>query len=202
VTKFYSGHKLTSDSLGLKEPCILGLDVSTSITGWSLLSLKTSKYKIGYLPFKSSSDIYSKANTLREFIRNNLAPYNIRAVYVEEDLQRFKRGFSSAKTLATLTRFNGVVCQICFEEIGLRPEHINVNVARKSAGIKYDRKDKSKTTKEKVFEEVKKMVDHNWPTKVLKAGPRRGQEILHPGAYDAADAYVISVAGKNQFFVD
>jgi len=193
---------LTFNELDVEMPCILGLDVSTSITGWSLLSLETSEYKIGYLPLKNSSDIYSKANKLREFIRDDLTPYNIKAVYVEEDLQRFKRGLSSARTLATLTRFNGVVCQICFEEIGLRPEHINVNVARKSAGIKYDRKDKTLTTKEKVFEEVKKLINHDWPVKVLKSGPRQGQEILHPGAYDAADAYVISVAGKRQFFVD
>jgi hypothetical protein len=33
-----------------------------------------------------------------------------------------------------------------------------------------------------------------WPTKILKSGPRKGQEVLEIGCYDMADAYVIAAS--------
>ena len=36
---------------------------------------------------------------------------------------------------------------------------------------------------------------HTWPTKILKSGPRKHQELIHTYSYDMADAYVISLAG-------
>ena len=178
------------------EPVILGLDVSTSITGWSLLALETEDFSLGYLPLASSKDPYSKAGKVRELLRGLASDYNIHAVFVEQDLRRFARGLSSAQTIATLARFNGVTCQIAFEETGIKPILINVNEARKAVGIKYDRKDKKKTTKEKVFERVEQMIVYDWPMKVLKSGPRKGLPVKEPGCYDMADAYVIAAAGK------
>jgi len=178
-------------------PCVLGLDVSTSIVGWCLLALESSEISLGYLPLSNSGDVYSKALGVRKLIQELGQKYNIQATYVEEDLQRFRRGMSSARTLATLTRFNGVVCQICFEELLLRPTHVNVNTARKLAEIRYDRKDKSRTTKEKVFEKVQEAIDIDWPTRILSRGPRKGLEIFEQGCYDMADAWVIAVAGRH-----
>ncbi len=178
------------------EPVILGLDVSTSITGWSLLALESEDFSLGYLPLASSKDPYSKAGKVRKLLQNLTHDHNICAVFVEQDLRRFTRGLSSAQTIATLARFNGVTCQIAFEETGIKPILLNVNEARKAVGIKYDRKDKTKTTKEKVFEKVDQMITYDWPMKVLKSGPRKGLSIKQPGCFDMADAYVIAAAGK------
>jgi hypothetical protein len=180
-------------------PCVLGLDVSTSITGWSLLALESEDFSLGYLPLASSKDPYSKAGKVRELLQNLTHDHNICAVFVEQDLRRFTRGLSSAQTIATLARFNGVTCQIAFEETGIKPVLINVNEARKSVGIKYDRKDKTKTTKEKVFEIVQQKINYDWSTKILKSGPRKGLEVLEPGCYDAVDAWVIASAGKKLY---
>ena len=57
-------------------------------------------------------------------------------VFIEENLQSFRSGFSSAQTLSTLARFNGMVSQVCYSEFGIIPEYINVNSARKNLGIK------------------------------------------------------------------
>ena len=99
---------------------------------------------------------------------------------------------SSAKTLMTLAQFNGVVRWICHEALCVPVEAINVNTARKKVGLKIDKKDKSRTTKEKVLDWV---AENNptikWPTKILKSGPNKGQVRTCSEAYDMADAYVI-----------
>ena len=51
-------------------------------------------------------------------------------------MQAFRPGLSSAKTLFKLARFNGIVCYIITRDFGIDPDLINVNVARKSVGIK------------------------------------------------------------------
>lgn len=181
------------------EPCVLGLDVSTSVLGWSLVALESEKFSLGYLPLVSSKDVFCKALEVRKLIQELAQNYDIRAVYVEEDLQRFRSGMSSARTLSALTRFNGAICQICFEVLDLKPIHVNVNSARKLVGIRYDRKDKSRTVKEKVFEKVDELIQYDWPTKILKSGPRKGLKVFQAGCYDAADAWVIATAGKKLY---
>ena len=175
---------------------ILGLDISTSIVGWSLLSLESDEFSLGYLPLTSSGDIYDKAWEVRKLLHELAWEHNIQAAYVEEDLQRFRRGLSSAKTISLLTRFNGVVCQLTYEETKLKPGRINVNTARKLAGVVYDKKDKSRTTKEKVFEAVQGLINYDWPTRVLSRGKRKGQTVFENGCYDMCDAWVISQSGK------
>ena len=118
--------------------------------------------------------------------------YPINRVVVEENLQAFRPGLSSAKTLMTLAQFNGVVRWICHERLEVPVEAINVNTARKSVGLKIDKKDKSKTTKEKVLDWVSADDPSiKWPTKILKSGPNKGKKRICNEAYDMADAYVI-----------
>jgi|APSaa5957512622_1039677.scaffolds.fasta_scaffold30053_2 hypothetical protein len=178
------------------SPTILGLDISTSYLGWSLLALDSDEFSLGYLHLANSGDTYAKAQGARELLRQLHLENNIQATAVEEDLQRFKRGLSSAKTLATLARFNGVVCQLTFEETNLKPERINVNAARKLAGVVYDKKDKTRTTKEKVLEAVQGLIDYDWPTRILKSGKRKGLEVFEQGCFDMCDAWVIARAAK------
>ena len=88
---------------------ILGLDISTSITGITVVndlgdvllneSVDTRKYKSFFL----------KAEKMKSCLTNISKNYNIKEIYIEQSLQSFRSGFSSAKTLSTLSRFNGVV---------------------------------------------------------------------------------------------
>tara|TARA_Y100000034_G_C6872649_1_gene398642 strand:- start:906 stop:1460 length:555 start_codon:yes stop_codon:yes gene_type:complete len=175
---------------------ILGLDVSTSCTGWCVLDCDGNLSKMGMIPLSKIKGMYKKAGIVRKELEDILIRYPIKKVYIEENLQSFRSGFSSARTLSTLARFNGVVSLISYETFLTEPEHINVNFARRELGIKLVRKkDGGRPTKEQIVEWVSKNIEYTWPSKILKNGPRKGQEILHPGCYDMADAYVIAMSG-------
>ena len=173
---------------------ILGLDVSTSCTGWCVIDYDGSLVDIGFISLKKIDEMYDKASRVADDLSDVFKKHAIQKILIEENLQAFRPGLSSAKTLMTLARFNGIISYICYDRFNMKPDHINVNVARKSVGLKLDRKS-DKTTKEQVLEWVSsKIPDHVWETRVLKSGPRKGQTVVSDGCFDSADAYVIASA--------
>jgi len=178
---------------------ILGLDISTSSTGWCVLDKSGLMVSIGYIDLKKEKNSFKKAKLVQQKISDIHLNHEIKKIFIEENLQTFRSGFSSAKTLSTLARFNGIVSFICYEEFKIEPEFLNVNSSRKSLGIKIQReKDCGKSTKQQVLEWVSTSLsstNYQWPVKTLKSGPRKGQNVLEVGCYDMADAYVIAKAG-------
>ena len=173
---------------------ILGLDISTSCTGWCLIDEGShTLVEMGYINLSKVRDFFQKAELVRASLITLNDTHKISKIVIEENLQAFRPGFSSAKTLMTLARFNGIISYICDRDLEKSPEFINVNIARKSVGLKIDRH-LQLTTKEQIFEWVNNRVDYTWPTKILKSGPRKGKEVFEPGCYDMADAYVIASA--------
>ena len=156
---------------------------------------------MGKIELTKKTGVYQKADVVRNELSNLLISHSISRVYIEENLQAFRPGLSSAKTLSTLARFNGIVSLLCYETFNLEPVHLNVNAARKSLGIKLVRKKQGGApTKEQIVEWVgvdlqPQYEKYDWPTKTLKSGPRKGTTILDTGSYDMADAYVIAKAG-------
>ena len=170
---------------------ILALDISTSCTGYCLFD-ENDLVDIGYINLSKHKGLYEKAAYVKDRIFRMSNDYNIDQIAVEENLQAFRPGLSSAKTLMTLAQFNGVVRWICYEIFDIEPTAINVNSARKSIGLKIDRKNKEKNTKQQVLEWVTSdNPSIEWPTKILKSGPNKGQQRTCNEAYDMADAYVI-----------
>ena len=170
---------------------LLALDISTSCTGYCIFD-EDKLIDIGSINLSKHKGLFEKASLVKSEILKLNVKYQITHVAVEENLQAFRPGLSSAKTLMTLAQFNGVVRWICHENLNVAVEAINVNTARKSVGLKINKKDKSKTTKEKVLDWVS--ADDpciKWPTKILKSGPNKGQKRICNEAYDMADAYVI-----------
>ena len=164
---------------------ILGLDISTSITGITVVSdlgdvllnesVDTRKYKSFFL----------KAEKMKSCLTNISKNYNIKEVYIEQSLQSFRSGFSSAKTLSTLSRFNGVVSWMCYSLWSVEPEYLAATSARKLCGIKVPKGQKAKPV-------VLQFVVDNEPTFVLEY-TRNGNP--KPDAYDKADSWVIAKAG-------
>lgn len=178
---------------------LLSLDISTSCTGYCIFNDQNDLELISYIDLSKHKDFYEKATEVKRVLSKVNKSYEIKYIAVEENLQAFRPGLSSAKTLMTLAQFNGTVRWICHETFGLKSEAINVNSARKAVNLKINRKDKSKTTKEKVLEWV--MNDNpelDWPSKVLKSGRNKGQIRRLSACYDMADAYVI---GKAYFVI-
>ena len=164
---------------------ILGLDVSTSITGATIIdsngdvvyceSWDTRKFKSF---FKKASFINSKLTDVR-------IDFPITKVIIEQSLQMFRPGFSSAKVLTLLSKFNGVVSWLCYNTFGLEPEYMSANSARKSCGITIPRGQKAKQVV------LKFVLDNVGGFEVQYTRSNNPK----PGSYDRADSYVIARAG-------
>ena len=185
---------------------VLGLDISTSCTGWCILEYSGSsvaELELGYIPLQKLSTSYSKAQQVASVFEDIKERHAVAKIAIEENLQSFRTGMSSAKTLASLARFNGVVSYLSEQIFKKTPEFINVNSARKLVGISLVRRMAGGApTKEQVMDWVSAAVNeiddqYRWPTKTLKSGPRKGQTIMEPGCYDMADAFVIAAASHN-----
>lgn len=172
---------------------ICGLDISTSCIGICIIDTKKEEKIFKFFKPKGK-DWLDKAESVKPFFLKLFKDYSISKVFIEENLQAFRPGLSSAKTLMSLSRFNGVVSFIIQDNFDIKPEFLNVNSARKSLGIKIERKSKL-STKEQVFSWVNEKTNYDWPTKIMKSGPRKGLEVLEDSVYDMADAYVIARAG-------
>jgi len=164
---------------------ILGLDVSTSITGATVLD---NEGKIVYneaWDTRKYKDFFKKAEYVEKRIdelRSN--GFGIERVYIEQSLQSFRSGFSSAKTLSTLARFNGVVSWLVYRILQTEPEYIAATSARKLCGITVPRGTKAK-------EVVIKHVVDNIPEIVIE---KTKHDNIKPHCYDKADSWVVAKA--------
>ena len=114
----------------------------------------------------------------------------ISRVVLEEPLMGFRQGMSSAHTISTLMRFNGIVSYLAREAFHVEPEYIGSAHARKLCGVKLKRTSIGGPQKEQVF---KHMAEHDlqhvvWPLK------KNGKTV--DWSRDACDAYVIARAAS------
>jgi len=176
---------------------ILGIDISTSITGFAIVG-------DGQLLHYSSVDLrkhkgaFAKAEALREYVEDLFENYQldneygwgesrypIEQIYIEQPLHMFMKGKSSAKTLSTLMTFNGIVSWIIYELFEIEPEYISASSARKKAGIRVPRGQKAKEVV------LKHLLEHEPAFRIEHT--KHGNPVA--GSYDRADAIVIAKAG-------
>lgn len=167
---------------------ILGLDISTSCTGYAVIESLTGRcIEIGYFQLDKCDDFFEKCALFREGLRDVRQRHiQINLICIEENLQAFRPGMSSAKTINTLARFNGAASLIACEELKIKPTFLNAISARSSLGIKIDKKS-DVSTKQQIFDAVKPNLDIEWPT--TKTGNYK------TSCFDMADAYVLARAG-------
>jgi Holliday junction resolvasome RuvABC endonuclease subunit len=177
---------------------ILGLDISTSITGWALVERDGTFVAMGYIPLAKEKTLFSKARVAKEHISKLTQQYDVTDIAIERNLQKFRRGLSSAAVIEKLAKFNGVISYVVEEMTGLVPYHLDVNASRKALGIKVlGKKHSALTTKEQVFNHVSLYISQTsfvWPTKKLKSGKRKGLVVNEAACFDMADAWVIAKA--------
>jgi hypothetical protein len=165
---------------------ILGLDISTSITGICVLDENREIVFNDYVDTRKLKCFFDKTEKVRDTLRELSKVYPIEHIYVEQSLQSFRSGFSSAKTLSTLSRFNGVVSWLCYEIWKVKPEYVAAISARKLCGIKIPRGEKAK-------EVVIKYLLDNEASFVVEY-TRHGNVKQH--YYDMADSIVIARAAS------
>ena len=165
---------------------ILGLDVSTSITGATILNSSGVVVYNEAWDLRKYKTVFKKAEYVEQKL-NDLS-FDIERVYIEQALQSFRSGFSSAKTLSTLARFNGVVSWMVYRILQTEPEYIAATSARKKAGIKVPKGTKAK-------ECVIRHVIDNVPDVAITYTKF---DNVKPECYDKADSWVIAMAGHLQ----
>jgi hypothetical protein len=170
---------------------ILGLDVSTSITGATVLD---ENGEVLYCEAwdtrnkKHFPTMFHKANFIKSKLDDIVYDFNISkndSVYIEQTLNRVRPGFSSAATLLTLARFNGIVSYLCYTRLLIEPEYIGASTARKALGIKVPRGEDSK----KYILNFLLDNEPKFSVEYTKHGNPK------PGSYDRADSLVIARAG-------
>jgi hypothetical protein len=162
---------------------ILGLDISTSITGATILNESGEIVYNEAWDTRKYKNIFEKAEFVNERISN--LPIKPDRIYIEQSLQSFRSGFSSAKTLSTLSRFNGIVSWICYRQYAIEPIYLAAVSARKTCGITVPRGTKAK-------EVVIQHILDNVPD-VLIEYTKHGNP--KPHCFDKADSWVIARAG-------
>jgi Holliday junction resolvasome RuvABC endonuclease subunit len=164
---------------------ILGLDISTSITGYTILDDNGVVVECDHIDLKNFEDTFSKAENVDLKLNLLFQKYKIESVWIEESLQMFSMGKSSAKTIATLTKFNGIVSWVIYDRFSIVPKYIPSISARKLCGIKME---KGKKGKECVMEHMGK--NEKWfQIEYTK------KDNIKPYCYDRADSWVIAMAG-------
>lgn len=164
---------------------ILGIDISSSITGYTILDDEGKIIISECIRLEKCKDFFEKANKAKQaFIEIN-KKYKIDNIFIEEPLLSFKAGFSSASTISTLSRFNGVLSWMCYELFKKEPEYFSAATARKACGIKVPKGEKAK---EFVFKTVLDTVPEFIVEWTAKGNPT-------PGTYDRCDSYIIAKAG-------
>ena len=169
---------------------ILGLDISTSITGYTILDDDGNVVEIGHIDLRKHKDFFDKARHCRDKFEaiDKASKSWIKKIYIEQSLQSFRSGFSSAQTLSLLARFNGVLSWICSDLFDSDPHYIAATSARKAVGIKVPKGKKAKQV-------VLQFVVDNEPTFDIQY-TRHGNP--KAGYTDRADSYVIAKAGWNR----
>ena len=172
---------------------LLGLDISTSITGATVID------ESGNILFceawdtrnkKKFPSLYQKAAFVEKKLFELDKAYDIGYIYIEQSLQSFRSGFSSAKTLSTLSRFNGVVSWLCFNIFKIEPEMLSATSARKTAGVSIKRGENAK-------EKVLQFLLDTEPSFVIEY-TKHGNPVA--GTYDRADSLIIARAGASVEF--
>ncbi len=162
---------------------IFGLDISTSIVGFTAIDDDGTIVVNEAWDLRKIKNIFQKADFIRKKFRD--VPKYPKQIFVEQSLQSFRSGFSSASTLSLLSRFNGMVSWLCYRELGVEPEYISASSARKECGIKIPRGTKAKQV-------VLQYVLDNVPD-VSISYTRYGNPKAE--CYDKADSWVIANAG-------
>lgn len=124
---------------------ILGLDVSTSRVGWAIINDKQELIDSGFYKTKAKTPLEERAIALKD---NVLVPittiHKIAEIRIEEPFTMFSGGKTTAKTMSSLQRFNGMVSLLAHQLLGKPPTLVGATTARSRVGIKVPRGTKAK----------------------------------------------------------
>ena len=165
---------------------ILGLDISTSKIGYSIIDKDNNLVTCHFMKLKTLA-LEERAEIFYEFLCNLSKKYQIQDIFIEEPFSMFGGGRTTAATMSKLQRFNGMCSFAVRRVFGKSATLIPANKARKLVGLKIKRGD---DTKKKVIEWCQKRYPRDFIIVLTNYGNPK------PGTDDMADSIVIGLAGK------
>jgi len=180
---------------GVEKDYLLGLDVSTFCTGFSIWNLSENKFATaGYIPLKNVKDLHSRVNVVFEVLDElNDNTDKIVEIVIEDIITKFISGKSNIKTIITLAAFNAIIQRKCYEMLGKAPTMMNVIRARNLAECKVPRGENSKNFI------LRRVIELHPEIKPLLPLMKTKNE-FDKMAYDVADAVVVARARANEIF--
>ena len=166
----------------------LGLDISSSKIGIALLDNENVIIS-DVLKFKSNQSLEERAAQFERRMREIDTYHVVYDVYVEQAALMFRGGKTTAFTMATLQRFNGMCCYALSQIFEMEASLINPNSARSILGIKVPRKVPSKEKKKAIIESISERFGEQFQYNLTRQGNPQ------PGTDDRADALVVALAG-------
>lgn len=170
------------------EVNVMGLDISTSKIGISIVSTDKKILTSDVIKFKPETPLEEKVDMLFNKIEKLKKYYYISEVFVEEPFISFSGGKTTAQTMAKLQRFNGMCCYCVYKLFNVPPTMVSVRSARSKLGIKIPKGTKQGDAKKFIIE----YVQQNHPEFVFSTTVHGNPS---PGTDDRADAVVIALYG-------
>ncbi len=168
---------------------ILGLDVSTNITGHTIMDHEGKIIRCDVWDIRNKNKYknhFDKANFIKDGLCLIKAQLPVQHIYIEQPFMFFNSGGSSARTMASLQKFNGVVSWLCYDIFNITPKYLTAGEARKLCGIKVPRGQKAKKV-------VMEWLLNNEPDFKVEYTHKKNPK---PKYYDMADSLVIAKAAN------
>ena len=177
------------------EGYLLGLDVSTFCTGFSIWNLNENKFETaGHIPLKNVKDLHNRVDVVFKVLEElNDNTDKITEIVIEDIITKFISGKSNIKTIITLASFNAIIQRKCYEMLGKTPTMMNVIRARNLAQCKVPRGINSKNFVLRRVCELHPEVKELLP--LMKTKPEFAKE-----SFDIADAIVVTRARAAEIY--
>ena len=138
-----------------------------------------------HIDLRKEKSLFKKVQIIRRHLETLETNHPIEQVYIEQSLQSFRSGFSSAQTLSLLSKINGIVSWLCYNMFYGEPKYLAATSARKLCGIKVPKGQKAKAVS------LQFVVDNvpGFEVQYTRHGNPKA------GYADRSDSYVIARAG-------
>lgn len=180
---------------------VLGLDISTSKIGYSILPENLDEYvykKIGFIE-PEGDNIFEKTYYAVNKVKELVDKYNINWCFTENNLLSFAAGRSSANVIVMLVTINSIITYKLKKEWNIKTKRIHPSHARKVAIGK---------SRSKKFKSAKRMACY-WL--INKYGRKLRDELPTlktkmkfegSGAFDIVDSMIVGISGIKEFIFD
>ncbi|MEK6882434.1 MAG: hypothetical protein AABY22_22630 [Nanoarchaeota archaeon] len=174
---------------------ILAFDISTAAIGVALLNADGTLHSLDVIDLsKIKTGLFDKAAIVKVYLTKIKLNYKINNVYIEEALVKMRRGKSTAATISTLLKFNGICSYIIEEVLSIKPVFILAPHARKVCGMIVTKQEKKRIgIKPIVMNHVISLLGSQFEITRTRTGSVKST------TYDRADSYILALAGYKKF---